>query len=79
MLAKNVIVYLDDILIFTKIDQQKGQFLAEVFHCLANQSLYVKKKKCALFLSQVEFLGHIVTAEGINIQFGKNDTIKDLP
>ena len=79
MLDKNVIVYLDDILIFTKTEQEHRQVLAEVFRHLAYYSLYVKEKKCALFLSQVEFLGHIVTAEGISVQSGKIDAVKDWP
>ena len=79
MLDKNVIVYLDDILIFTKTEQEHRQVLAEVFRHLAHYSLYVKEKKCALFLSQVEFLGHIVTAEGISVQSGKIDAVKDWP
>ena len=50
MLDRNVIVYLDDILIFTKTDQEHRQVLAEVFRRLAHYSLYVREKKCALFL-----------------------------
>ena len=79
ILDKNVIVYLDDILIFTKTEEEHRQILAEVFHRLAHYSLYVKEKKCALFLSQVEFLGHIVTAEGIRVQSGKIDAVKEWP
>ena len=77
MLDKNVIVYLNDNLIFTKTDQEHCQVLAEVFRRLAHYSLYVKEKKYALFLRQVEFLGHIVTAEGISIQSGKIDAVRD--
>ena len=79
ILDKNVIVYLDDILIFTKTEEEHRQILAEVFRRLAHYSLYVKEKKCALFLSQVEFLGHIVTAEGIRVQSGKIDAVKEWP
>ena len=79
ILDKNVIVYLDDILIFTKTEEEHRQILAEVFRHLAHYSLYVKEKKCALFLSQVEFLGHIVTAEGIRVQSGKIDAVKEWP
>ena len=79
ILDKNVIVYLDDILIFTKTEEEHRQILAEVFRRLAHYSLYVKEKKCALFLRQVEFLGHIVTAEGIRVQSGKIDAVKEWP
>ena len=50
MLDKNVIVYLDDILIFTKIEVEHKSILNEVFHCLAYYLLFVKESKCALFL-----------------------------
>ena len=79
MLDRNVIVYLDDILIFTKTEQEHRKVLAEVFRRLAHYSLYVKEKKCALFLRQVEFLGHIVTEEGISVQSGKIDAVRDWP
>ena len=50
MLDKNVIVYLDDILIFTKTEAEHKSILNEVFHQLAHYSLFVKESKCALFL-----------------------------
>ena len=50
MLDKNVVVYLDDILIFTKTEAEYESILNEVFHCLAHYSLFVKKSECALFL-----------------------------
>ena len=50
MLDKNIIVYLDNILIFTKIEAEHNIILSEVFHCLAHYSLFVKDSKFALFL-----------------------------
>ena len=50
MLDKNVIVYLDNILIFTKTEAEHKSILSEVFSRLAYYSLFVKKSKCALFL-----------------------------
>ena len=50
MLDKNVIVYLDDILIFTKTEAEHKSILNEVFRRLAHYSLFVKESKCALFL-----------------------------
>ena len=77
MLYKNIRVYLDNILIFTKMDWEHYQVLAEAFYSLAHYSLYVKEKKYELFLNQVEFLGHIEIAEGISIQSEKTDAVKD--
>ena len=67
MLDKNVIVDLDGILIFTKTEAEHKSILSEVFHNLAHYLLFVKQSKSAFFLYWVEFLGHIVTSEGINI------------
>ena len=50
MLDKNIIVYLDDILIFTKTEAEYKSILNEVFDCLAHHLLFVKKSKCALLL-----------------------------
>ena len=50
VLDKNIIVYLDDILIFTKIKVEYEKILNVVVHCLAHYSLFVKESKCALFL-----------------------------
>ena len=79
MLDKNVIVYLDDILIFTKTEAEHKSILNEVFRRLAHYSLFVKESKCALFLHQVEFLGHVVTSEGISVQPGKIDAVRNWP
>ena len=79
MLDKNVIVYLDDILIFTKTEAEHKSILNEVFHQLAHYSLFVKESKCALFLHYVQFLGHVVTSEGISVQPGKIDAVRNWP
>ena len=50
MLDKNVIVFLDAILIFTKTEAEHKTILNEVFCQLAHYSLFVKETKCALFL-----------------------------
>ena len=50
MLAKNVIVYLDVILIFSMIEAEYKSILSEVFHHLAHYLLFVKESKCAHFM-----------------------------
>ena len=49
MLDKNVIAYLDDILIFIKTEVEHKSFLHKVFHRSAHYFLFVKESKCALF------------------------------
>ena len=50
MLDKNVIVYLDNILMFTKTEAEHMSILNEVSRHLAHHLLFVKENKCALFL-----------------------------
>ena len=67
MLDIDVMVCLDDILIFTKTEAEYKSIISEVFHCLVHYSLFSKENKCAFFLHYVEFLGHVVVSEGITI------------
>ena len=50
ILDKNIMFYLDDILVFTKTEAEHKSITNEVFHCLAHYSLFFKESKCALFL-----------------------------
>ena len=62
-----VLVYMDDILIFSKSAQKHRQHVMQVFEKLNAHNWHVKSKKCALFLPEVEFLGHVVSADGIKV------------
>ncbi len=41
--------------------------------------MFIKESKCALFLEQVEFLGHVISADGVSVESGKTDAIKAWP
>ena len=62
-----VVVYLDDILVFSRTKEKHLTALNKVFSCLAKFNLVLKESKCSLFLKSVAFLGYIVSAEGISI------------
>jgi hypothetical protein len=53
--------------------------LNDVFALLEQNRLYLKETKCALFLEQVEFLGHVISAEGVSVEQGKTDAIHNWP
>ena len=74
-----VIVYLDNILIFCCDEASNRKALRAVFERLAKHQLYLWPEKCAMFLSTVEFLGHILDALGVHVQQAKIDAIKSWP
>ncbi len=68
LLDKGVLVYLDDVLIYSKTIQEHKRLLREVFDILKKNKLYVKESKCALFLESVEFLGVIINKDGMQME-----------
>jgi hypothetical protein len=66
-LDKFVVVFIDDILIYSKRAKEHGQHLRVVLEKLRRHKLYVKFSKCEFWLEKVAFLGHIRTAEGVAV------------
>ena len=62
---KTLLIYLDDVIIFSPDFDTYIQRLDEVFHRLSQAGLKLKPSKCSLFQSEVLFLGHIVTPDGV--------------
>ena len=63
LLDKCVLVYMDDILIYSKMADDHVVHVKSVFECLVAKNWHVKEKKCALFLPEVVFLGLVMSAE----------------
>jgi hypothetical protein len=63
-LDKFVVVFIDDILIYSKSAEEYGQHLRVVLERLRTHKLYAKFSKCVFWLGKVAFLGHILTANG---------------
>ena len=74
-----VVVFLDDILIFSKNEAEHLAHLKLVLQKLREHHLYAKLSKCAFGLQEVEFLGHIVTKDGIRMDDGKIAAVRDWP
>ena len=75
LLDKCVLVYMDNILIYSKTADNHVAHVKAVFEHLVTKNWHVKEKKCALFLPEVEFLGHVVSAEGVKVAVNKVDTV----
>ena len=79
LLDKGVLCYLDDLLVYSRTLEDHVKLLDEVFALLSKHKLYLKEKKCGLFLKKVNFLGHVVSAEGVAMESGKVDVVQKWP
>jgi hypothetical protein len=62
-----VVVFLDDILIYSQIEEEHERHLSLVLDSLRKNQFYAKLKKCAFLLSEVAFLGHVINQHGISV------------
>lgn len=79
LLGKCVLVYLDDILVFSKSAEQHEKDLDMVLSRLAEFKLYAKQSKCHWNLPEVEFLGHFVGRNGVRVDPRKVQIVQDWP
>ena len=70
-----VMVFIDDILVYSKDAQEHEQHLRIVLETLREKKLYAKLSKCDFWLNEVSFLGHIVSAEGIRVDPAKIEAV----
>jgi hypothetical protein len=76
-LDKYVVVFIDDILIYSKSREEHEQHLRIVLERLRNHKLYAKLSKCEFWLEEVAFLGHIINAKGVAVDLEKVRAIMD--
>ncbi|GJT07285.1 putative reverse transcriptase domain-containing protein [Tanacetum coccineum] len=69
-LDKFVIVFIDDILIYSKTKEDHEVHLRLVLELLRKEKLYAKFSKCEFWLQEVHFLGHVVNQSGIHVDPG---------
>ncbi|GJU54191.1 putative reverse transcriptase domain-containing protein [Tanacetum coccineum] len=77
-LEKFMIVFIDDILIYSKSNQEHEEHLKLILELLKKEELYAKSSKCEFWIPKVQFLGHVIDSKGIHVDPAKIDSIKDL-
>jgi hypothetical protein len=73
------LVFLDDILIYSKTLEEHVQHVRRVLDALREQKLYAKESKCEFFKHEVEFLGHRVGQDGVRMMEDKVQAVREWP
>lgn len=70
-----VVVFIDDILVYSKSDEDHAEHLHVVLQVLKEKKLYAKLSKCEFWLREVSFLGHVISSGGITVDPTKIDVM----
>ena len=74
-LDKFIVVFIDDILIYSEIAEAHEEHLRVVLERLRQHRLYAKFSKCEFWLEKVAFLGHILIADGVTVDPEKIEAV----
>ncbi|PIK33923.1 hypothetical protein BSL78_29258 [Apostichopus japonicus] len=76
---QGVTTYIDDILVWGSSKQEHDLRLIEVLNRAKDRKLTLNKAKCQFGLSKIKYLGHVLTAEGVQIDDGKIEAVVNMP
>ena len=78
-LSHFVVVYFDDILIYSKDEDEHFDHIRKVLEVLRENELYVNLKKCVFLQTQLLFVGFVITCDGIRVDDSKVEAIREWP
>ena len=78
-LGKFVIVFLDDILVYSRTLEEHAMHLRVVLDILRKEVLFAKESKCDFFRHELTYLGHIITSNGVHIDYEKIRKVCEWP
>ncbi|XP_021770609.1 uncharacterized protein LOC110734768 [Chenopodium quinoa] len=76
---KFVVLFIDDILVYSKIKEEHVEHLRAILQTLRENKLYAKFSKCEFWLEKVTFLGHFVSKDGVEVDPAKIKVVKGWP
>ncbi|GJR51727.1 putative reverse transcriptase domain-containing protein [Tanacetum coccineum] len=76
-LAKFLIVFIDDILIYSRNKEEREEHLKVILELLKKEELYTKFSKCEFWIRKVQFLRHVIDSQGIHVDPAEIEAIKD--
>nr|GFB16126.1 transposon Ty3-I Gag-Pol polyprotein [Tanacetum cinerariifolium] len=76
-LDKFMIVFIDDILIYSKDEKEHEEHLKAILELLKKEELYAKFSKCEFWIPKVQFLGHVIDSQGIHVDPATIKSVKD--
>lgn len=79
LMRKCVLVFMDDILVYNRTLEQHVQHLTQVFQIIRDHKFLIKKSKCAFAQQKIEYLGHIISSQGVSTEPSKIVAVQQWP
>ncbi|KAL9281342.1 putative nucleotidyltransferase, Ribonuclease H [Arabidopsis thaliana] len=78
-IGKFVVVYFDDILIFSKSVAEHEKHIRDVLEILCQEKFFAAKQKCEFGMKEIQFLGYVISDKGLSVDSAKVEAVKSWP